>query len=104
MATVVGELKSYLPGWRAYFALADTPRVFAGLDGWVRHRLRALQLHQWKRGRTVYRNLRARGASVTLASEIARGSRRWWWNATKHLHRILTNSYFDQLGVPRLAR
>jgi hypothetical protein len=26
---VVAELRKYLPGWKEYFRLADTPRVFA---------------------------------------------------------------------------
>jgi hypothetical protein len=50
LKTVVAELKKYLPGWKEYFQLADTPRVFADDDKWIRHRLRALQLKQWKRG------------------------------------------------------
>ena len=104
MHAVVEELRSFIPGWRAYFGLAETPRVFADLDGWVRRRLRALQLNQWKRGRTVFRELRARGASVLLAGHIAHGTARWWWNAGKRVHHVLTNSYFDQLGLPRLAR
>lgn len=104
MGAVVAELRSYVPGWHAYFALANTPGIFRDLDGWVRHRLRALQLSQWKRGRTAFRELRARGSSVTLAAEIARGTSRWWWNASKRLHHILTNSYFEQLGVPTLSR
>ena len=101
---VVQELQSYLPGWRTYFGLSHTPGVFADLDAWIRHRMRMLQLFQWKRGRTVFRELRARGASVTLASSIARGTGRWWWNASKRMHHVLTNSYFEQLGLPRLAR
>jgi len=30
-------------------AYVHTPRVFAALDKWIRHRLRALQLKHWKR-------------------------------------------------------
>ena len=41
----------YLLGWKEYFGLAETPRVFRGLDEWIRHRLRAIHLKQWKRGR-----------------------------------------------------
>lgn len=104
LSDIVEELRSYLQGWAGYFRLADTPRVFRDLDAWIRHRLRAIHLHQWRRGRTTFRALRARGASVTLAADIARGSGRWWWNASKRLHHVLTNPYFDQLGVPRLSK
>lgn len=104
MTAVVGELRSYLTGWRNYFGLADTPRIFATLDQWIRRRLRALQLKQWKRGRTVFRELRARGASVRIAAEVAAQTRRWWWNACHRVHLILRNSHFEDLGLPRLAR
>lgn len=101
---VVGELRSYLMGWRNYFGLASTPRIFADLDQWIRRRLRALQLKQWKRGRTVFRELRARGASVRIAAEVAAQTRRWWWNACHRVHLILRNSHFEDLGLPRLAK
>jgi hypothetical protein len=38
------------------------PGIFADLDGWIHRRLRALQLKHWKRGRTTFRELRARGS------------------------------------------
>lgn len=103
LTQVVGELRSYLMGWRAYFSLASTPKIFAELDKWIRRRLRALQLRQWKRGTTVFRELRARGASVRVAAEVAAQTRRWWWNACHRVHLILRNSHFDELGLPRLA-
>jgi group II intron reverse transcriptase/maturase len=104
MTAVVGELRSYLTGWRNYFGLADTPKIFATLDQWIRRRLRALQLKQWKRGRTIFRELRARGASVDVAAQVAGNARSWWRNACHLVQLILRNSHFDQLGLPRLAR
>ena len=89
--------------WKGYFRLADTPKVFASLDQWIRHRLRALQLKQWKRGRTVYRELRARGTSPKNAAIVAANARRWWRNSAMLLHTALPNRFFDQLGLPRLA-
>ena len=32
LVRVVAELRSYLVRWKAYFRLADTPRVFADVD------------------------------------------------------------------------
>ncbi|GJH28953.1 hypothetical protein CBA19CS42_30575 [Caballeronia novacaledonica] len=31
------------------------------IDEWIRHRLRVIQLKQWRRGPTIYRELRALG-------------------------------------------
>src|SRR6185369_3683871 len=67
---ITARLREYLLGWKAYFRLAETPGVFGDLDGWIRHRLRAIQLKQWKRGTTIYRELRARGASKDLAARV----------------------------------
>ena len=61
MKMVASDLRRYLTGWKEYFRLADTPNAFRVLDGWVRHRLRAVQLKQWKCGTTAYEKLRARG-------------------------------------------
>ena len=103
LGKVVQDLRSYLLGWKGYFRLADTPGVFRNLDEWIRHRLRAIQLKQWKRGRTVFRELAARGLSRDLAARIAANTYRWWKNAAMGLHIALPNRLFDQLGLPRLG-
>ena len=64
MGQVVDRLRAYMLGWKAYFGMAQTPRVWRELDEWLRHRLRAIQLKQWKRGTTMYRELRALGAGA----------------------------------------
>ena len=103
MQSVIAELRGYLLGWKGYFQLADTPKVLRELDEWFRHRLRALQLKQWKRGTTTYRALVKLGASRELAAKVASGTRRWWRTAAMGLNIVLTTSYFDGLGVPRLG-
>ncbi len=100
---VIGELRAYLPGWRNYFSLAETPGVFAGIDEWLRRRLRTLHLKQWRRGRTAFRALRALGAPVDVAARIAANMGRWARNARLNLNGVLTIRYFDDLGLPRLA-
>jgi RNA-directed DNA polymerase len=100
---VCERLRGYLLGWKEYFRLADTPRIFAGLDEWIRHRLRAIHLKHWKRGATVYRELRARGLPQHRAAKVAANARRWWNNSAMLIKVAFPISYFDQLGVPRLA-
>ena len=100
---VVTELRSYLVGWKEYFRLADTPKIFGELDEWIRHRLRAIHLKQWNRGTTIFRELRARGLSELNAAIVARNGRRWWKNSAKLIHKAFPIRYFDELGLPRLA-
>jgi len=80
MESVAQDLRSYLVGWKNYFQLAETPRIFSDLDEWLRRRLRAMAHKQ-------------------------AGSTRCWWRAacSGAVHSALPNSHFDRLGVPRLA-
>jgi RNA-directed DNA polymerase len=103
LSEVADELRRYLPGWKAYFRLAQTPRIFRALDEWLRHRLRALQLKHWRRGTTIYRELRTLGASRDHAAQVAGNAGRWWHNSRLALNRLMPIAYFDRLGVPRLS-
>ena len=103
MAQVVDKLRPYLLGWKAYFAMAQTPRVWRALDEWLRHRLRAIQLRHWKRPKTIYRELKALGASQDVAKQVAGNCHRWWRNSGMLLNKVLTIAYFDRLGLPRLS-
>ena len=100
---VAEDLRSYLLGWKAYFRLAETPRRFRELDEWIRHRLRAIHLKHWKRGTTIYRELRRRGLSDAGARRVAANGRRWWKNSGRLINVAFPTRYFDELGVPRLA-
>ncbi|QEZ46897.1 group II intron reverse transcriptase/maturase [Cupriavidus oxalaticus] len=102
MKDVIEQLKRYLVGWKAYYQLAQTPDIWRELDEWIRRRLRAIHLKHWKRGKTMFRELRALGASAEVAGRIAVNARRWWCNSTGQINRVLTTAYFDRLGVPRL--
>ena len=103
MAELVEPLRRYMLGWKAYYALAQTPRIWRELDEWLRHRLRAIQLKHWTRGTTIYRELRALGASNKVALKVAANNRRWWRNSRYALNSVLTIAYFDRLGIPRLS-
>jgi hypothetical protein len=100
---VVQKLRPYLLGWKAYFGLAQTPKVWRTLDEWLRHRLRAIQLKHWKRGKTMYRELLALGATPVVARRVAANSRCWWRNSDRLLKTVLTIGYYDRMGVPRLS-
>ncbi|NJO35463.1 MAG: group II intron reverse transcriptase/maturase [Rhodospirillales bacterium] len=103
LVQIAGDLRSYLVGWREYFRLADTPRVFGGLDQWIRRRLRAVQLKHWRHRRVIYRELRARGLPDAKARRLAANGQRWWHSSAAGIHIALPNSFFDQLGLPRLG-
>lgn len=103
MADVVQKLRSYMLGWKGYFQLAQTPKVWRKLDEWLRHRLRAVQLKHWKHGTTMHRELLKLGAAPKVAKKVAENSRCWWRNSDRLVKTVLTIAYFDRLGVPRLS-
>lgn len=103
MKDVIEQLRPYVQGWSAYFKLAQTPGIWQKLDEWMRHRLRAIQLKHWKRGKVMYRELCKLGAPKAVAKQVAANSRRWWHNSRLLLNSVLTIAYFDRLGVPRLT-
>lgn len=103
MAETVQRLRSYMLGWKGYFQLAQTPKVWRKLDEWLRHRLRAIQLKHWKHGAAMYRELLKLGAAPSVAKQVAANSRCWWRNSDRLLKTVMTIGYFDRLGVPRLS-
>jgi RNA-directed DNA polymerase len=103
LAQIAEDLRAYVPGWKAYFRLAKTPSVMRQLDGWLRHRLRAVQLTHWRSGRTAYLELRKLGARVDEAQRIAAHLRQWWHTSGLGINRLLNIEYFDRLGVPRFS-
>lgn len=104
MGTLVEELRTFLVGWKEYFRLVQVQLPLRYLDQWIRRRLRMVQLKQWKRGSTVYRELRVRGLPMRRAQEVAAHATRWWHTAAHPaLQEALPIRYYDQLGVPRLT-
>jgi len=104
LVRVVAELRRYLLGWKSYFQLADTPSEFAGVDGWIRRRLRALIVKQCKHGRQLFRTLHAREVPPCDAAAAAAHCHRWWATAAHPgVHKAFPTQYFDTLGVPRLG-
>jgi RNA-directed DNA polymerase len=100
---VVEQLRSYLLGWWAYFGHTEMPWEIRDVQTWVRRRVRCLILYQYKNPWRAYRALRALGASDRLAKQVASTLQSWWSNSAGRVHRVLTNSYLEGLGVPTLA-
>lgn len=103
VGAVVGKLRSYVSGWKAYFKLTQASHVWHRLDEWMRRRMRALHLKHWRKPSTIYRAVIALGATPKQARMAAAHSGRWWHGSHNALNSVLTISYFDRLGMPRLT-
>ena len=104
MSERLRRLNQYLGGWAGYFALAETPSIFAELDEWTRRRLRLCQWKQWKRIRTRVRELRALGLKELDVWEAA-GSRKAYWRiaSSPPLHKAMGIAYWRTRGLVPLA-
>jgi RNA-directed DNA polymerase len=100
---VVEQLRAYLLGWRGYFGITELPGVLRDAEKWIRRRVRCLILYQYKNPWRAYDALRELGASDRLARSVAAGLRHWWRNSAGRVHRVFTNSYLEELGVPLLV-
>ena len=100
----VQELARYLRGWQGYLGFCQTPSVLENLDKWLRHRLRSVIWKQWKHGNKRFAELRNKDIGRDLAAKTA-GSPHGPWRLANSpaLSYALPNSYFDSLGVLRLA-
>lgn len=100
MATRLALLNRFIAGWAGYFALAETPSVFAELDEWLRRRLRQIRWKEWKRPATRRRNLIARGVPAWQAHQWAHSRRGYWrMSSSPPLQRALPNQYWADLGL-----
>ena len=99
LGEIVQSINEYTMGWIGYFQLADTPSVFAELDGWLRRRLRQLVWKRWKRGKTRWRELVALGVPPERAALGAVGKSPWRMAASPVVNEGLSNAYWRQQGL-----
>ncbi|OAS88989.1 group II intron reverse transcriptase/maturase [Metabacillus litoralis] len=100
----IKKLNQYLVGWCGYYALADTPSIFKGLESWIRRRLRLCYWKQWKLPKTRIRKLIGLGIDKHKAYEWG-NSRKGYWRITSSpiLHRALDNSFWRKEGLKSLS-
>lgn len=105
MSQRISELRQYVVGWVGYFGYCETPSVLKELDSWIRRHLRCAQWKAWRTCRARYKALRSLGITDPVdLRKLACCSRGPWPVSTYSiLRRAVPNSYFDSLGLPRLA-
>jgi RNA-directed DNA polymerase len=101
---MVGDLATYLRGWRSYFGFCQTPWVLIHLDSWIRRRLRSVLWSQWKHVGRRRAELERRGVSCQWAKKTACSNLGpWRLSQDPSICQAAPNAFFDALGLPRLA-
>lgn len=90
----IKRINSVARGWFHYFKIASAKRIFREIDSWIKHRLRAKLLKQFKRKRSIYKRLSKR-ISKRLAKSIAFSHKGIWrLSHSFPMHVAYTNKFF----------
>ncbi|EGR0072973.1 group II intron reverse transcriptase/maturase [Vibrio vulnificus] len=96
LTQVINELNPVLRGFSQYFRIANTSREFSRIAGWLRRRLRSIQLKLWKKPTRLHRRLKQLGYKPPFRS-IQMSS---WKNAQSPLASYaMPNQWFNDLGL-----
>jgi group II intron reverse transcriptase/maturase len=99
----IERLNPILRGWVAYFRLTEVKGMLEELDGWIRHKLRALLWRHWKRTYPRAKHLMRAGLSKVRAWQSATNGHGPWWNGgASHMHAAYPKSWFDRMGLVSL--
>ena len=95
------KLNPYLRGWGNYFGNGQGITFFKEMDGWIRRRLRAVQLRSWKKIRKLHRELRRRN----FKGELPRLRMTAWRNShCFHAQFAMPNDWFHEIGLCSLTK
>lgn len=97
---IAKSLTPVLRGWGNYFRIAESKRFFREIDQWVRHRLRAIRLHQCKRAYARARFLIGLGVPSMASWILAKsGKGMWRLSSSPPAHQGMNKQWFGSLGL-----
>jgi group II intron reverse transcriptase/maturase len=101
LGKIIGDLNPLLRGFANYFKVANCKGKFRELMGWIRRRLRAVQMKLWKKPGKLHRRLRQLG----YKGDFKRIRMASWRNAACQLsHWAMPVKWFAELGLFEMDR
>ena len=96
LSVVIASINPLLRGFSQYFRIANADRAFSSVAGWLRRRLRSIQLRLWKTPRRLKRRLLQLGYRQPF-----RGLRMFSWRSamSPDSHKAMPNKWFRSLGL-----
>lgn len=83
--------KLYVIGWASYFSIGYRKSTIRRLDAWIRRRIRALYLKQWKNLKTIEKNLLSLNTnSEKVCRKVAYSSEKTWAKS-RTVNQVITN-------------
>lgn len=99
MDRVIERLNLYLRGWAEYFRVQQFKKLFGELDGWIRSRLRSMQLKKWKKPRKFQRVMVAAGLAPDQAHRTWIRMARWQSVMRREVRFVLNVDWFKNIGL-----
>lgn len=102
MYAIIQSLNEYLRGWVEYFRKQQFRKVFGELDGFIRSRLRSMQLKKWKNPRKFQRMMIRAGFPPDRSKRTWVRMRNWQSVHRREVRFVLNLKWFGRQGLLRL--
>jgi hypothetical protein len=99
MYQAIEELNVYLGGWVSYFRIQEFRMLFRDLDGWIRSRLRSMQLKKWKNPRKFQRMMIRAGYKPQQAHRVWVKMNKWQSVERREVRFVMDLKWFRKQGL-----
>jgi RNA-directed DNA polymerase len=99
MYQVTQDLNRYLQGWVAYFGIQEFKKLFGDLDGWIRSRLRSMQLKKWKNPHKFQRVMIKSGFKPQEAHRVWIRMNKWQSVHRRAVRFVMDLKWFRKQGL-----
>ena len=99
MLQIIRDLSEYLRGWVEYFRIQEFRKVFKELDGFIRSRLRSMQLKKWKKPKKFQRMMIRAGYPVDEAKRTWLRMNKWQSVARLPVRFVLNLDWFRRRSL-----
>lgn len=99
MHQIIQDLNQYLQGWVGYFGIQEFKKLFGDLDGWIRSRLRSMQLKKWKNPHKFQRIMIASGFKPQEAHRVWIRMNKWQSVNRRAVRFVMNLKWFRKQGL-----
>lgn len=99
MYQVIQALNTYLRGWLGYYRIQEMRKIFSELDGFIRSRLRSMQLKKWKKPKKFQRMMIRAGAPEGIARRTWIKMDRWRSVMRQSVRFVLSLEWFRRRSL-----
>ena len=96
---IIQDLNKYLQGWIAYFRIQEFKKLFGDLDGWIRSRLRSMQLKKWKNPHKFQRIMITSGFEPQEAHRVWIRMNKWQSVHRRAVRFVMNLKWFRKQGL-----